>query len=113
EERYTAVTAGLAIAAYERTVLADQAPFQRWIRGNDQAMTENEKMGAILFFSKAGCYTCHNGPSLAKMEFHAMGMDDLHNCPEPTFRSGPQESANLGRGSFTGNPADNYRFKTP
>lgn len=113
EERYTAIAAGLAMAAYERTVLADQAPFQRWLRGNQHAMTNEEKLGAVLFFTKAECWTCHNGPSLANMEFHGLGMDDLHNCPEPTFRSGPAEGANLGRGGFTGNPADNFHFKVP
>ena len=54
EERYTRVTAGLAIAAYERTLLANQAPFQRWLQGNTGIMSPSEKRGAILFFGEAG-----------------------------------------------------------
>lgn len=111
--RYTKEKAGLAIAAYERTVLANKAPFQDWLRGNYGAMTEEQKRGAVLFFGKAECWTCHNGPSLANMEFHAIGMEDLFLCPEPTFKSNPGNAENRGRGGFTGNPDDDYKFKVP
>lgn len=112
-ERYTKKTMGLAIAAYERTILASQAPFQKWLRGDELAMSDLEKEGAILFFGKANCSSCHNGPALNSMEFHALGMKDLHDCPEEIFQAGEDNPANLGRGSFTKNPADNYKFKVP
>ncbi len=113
EERYTRITAGLAIAAYERTLLANQAPFQQWLKGNKAVLTEQEKRGAILFFTKAECASCHQGPALNAMEFHAIGVKDLIDCPEEVFRTGPQDSANLGRGSFTKLASDNYKFKVP
>jgi cytochrome c peroxidase len=73
-ERYDREHAGLAIAAYERTLLANQAPFQKWLRGDYSAMRSDEKEGAILFFSTARCYVCHTGPALSSMEFYGLGM---------------------------------------
>ena len=105
--------AGLAIAAYERTLLSNQAPFQRWLDGDLTAMTDAEKRGAVLFFGKAGCVDCHNGPALSSMTFYALGMNNLDG--PGVYGDGPAaaEGANLGRASFTGNPADEYKFKTP
>ncbi len=111
DEMMTNEYAGLAIAAYERTILANQAPFQRWLRGDQSAMTENQKNGAILFFGKANCVTCHDGPALAKNEFHALGMNDLDGPDVIMTPDAPR--AALGRGGFTGNPDDNYKFKVP
>lgn len=113
ENRYTKEYAGLAIAAYERTLLSNQAPFQRWLKGDMQAMSASEKQGAILFFDKAQCYTCHSGPALNSMEFFALGMHSLDKCILETFGTGPDVSANLGRGGFTGRPEDMYKFKVP
>ena len=112
-ERYTRVTAGLAIAAYERTVLANRAPFQRWLAGEAGAMIPAEKRGAIAFFGDGGCAGCHAGPALSSETFHALGLADLHDCPEPTFGSAEGQAAHLGRGGFTLRRADRYAFKTP
>ncbi|MGI9174087.1 MAG: cytochrome-c peroxidase [Rhodothermales bacterium] len=106
--------AGLAIAAYERTLLANQAPFQQWLRGRRGAMTERQKRGALLFFGEAQCATCHTGPALSSMTFHALGMGNLEG--EDVFTGGPNELArpeDLGRGGFTGREEDLYAFKTP
>ena len=111
EERYELIYAGLAIGAYERTLLANRAPFQQWLKGNRNAMFSEEKEGAILFFGKGKCGDCHTGPALNKMEFHALGMDDLKGGG--TFNVDPNDGAHLGRGSFTGNQDDNYKFKVP
>ncbi len=112
DERYTLETAGLAIAAYERTLLANQAPFQEWIRGDYAAMTTAQKEGALLFFGKAGCNNCHDGPALNSEGFFALGMNDLEGADIvgdfPDF-----DNVRKGRGGFTGNPNDDYKFKTP
>lgn len=113
DERYTLVNAALAIAAYERTILSNQAPFQKWLKGDKTALSATEKAGAILFFGKAGCGTCHNSPALNSMEFYALGMADLVDCPEETFKTTIDNPQNLGRGGFTGQAADNYKFKVP
>lgn len=109
--RYSKRTAGLAIAAYERTLLANEAPFQRWLRGERTAMSDSEKRGAVLFFGKAECSNCHNGPALNSMSFHALGMDDLLGAD--VIGSNPAANEHLGRGGFTQDPADLYKFKTP
>lgn len=110
EERYTLENAGLAIAAYERTLLANRAPFQQWLKGDRVAMSESAKRGAVLFFDKAQCYSCHNGPSLGSMKFSAIGMKDLEG--DGIF-SAVDDATKKGRGGFTNNPDDNYKFKVP
>ncbi|MGB1043118.1 MAG: cytochrome-c peroxidase [Tenacibaculum sp.] len=111
EQRYSIKNAGLAIAAYERTVLANEAPFQKWLKGNPKAMTDDEKKGAILFFDKAKCYQCHTGASLNSMDFVALGMKDLSGV---NILGNPvDEATKKGRGGFTKNPDDDYKFKVP
>lgn len=112
-ERYNRVQAGLAIAAYERTLIPNQAPFQLWLQGSSGAMTEQEKLGAILFFGKANCNNCHDGPNLANTGFEALGMKDLHESLEATYGTTASDEANLGRYSFTKNDEDKYKFKIP
>ena len=75
--RYTNETAGLAIAAYLRTITASEAPFQKYVQGNIDAMNESEKQGAIVFFGKGQCSSCHTGPALNSMQFNALGMNDM------------------------------------
>ena len=113
EGRVSRVTAGLAIAAYERTILATEAPFQDWLNGNKNALTEAEKRGALVFFKDANCNSCHSGPALSTMEFHAYGMKDLHDIDEEIFKLKDTDGEKLGRGGFTQNEADNYKFKVP
>ena len=112
-ERYTRQAAGLAIAAYERTVLANGAPFQRWLRGDANALTDREKLGAVVFLTKANCVSCHSGPALSDGDFHALGMGDLDLCPEEIFQTPENAAVHLGRMSFTGDATDRFKFKTP
>jgi cytochrome c peroxidase len=111
--RYGQENTGLAIAAYERVILANQAPFQLWLRGKTNALSEQEKRGAILFFGKANCANCHNGPNLANMEFHALGMKDLFETTDITYGANSESCENKGRYCFTKNDADLYKFKVP
>lgn len=111
--RYSKLYAALAIAAFERSIVANQAPFQNWLRGNPNAMSMKEIRGAVLFFGKGGCVSCHNGPALNSMRFEAQGMNDLVDFPGQTFGTSRNNVVNLGRGGFTGKPEDNYKFKVP
>jgi cytochrome c peroxidase len=96
-ERYTLITAGLAIAAYERTLLANDTNFQGWLKGDAAAMTSTEKQGALLFFGKGRCYECHSGPALNSEAFCALGMNDLSgNDVHGTVDEGTKK----GRGGF-------------
>lgn len=112
-DRYNRVPAGLAIAAYERTLLANEAPFQQWLRGNTDAMNALEKEGALVFFGKAQCGNCHTGPALNSMEFHAIGLADLMDCPEEVLLTSVNAVEHLGRGGFTNRAEDMYKFKVP
>jgi cytochrome c peroxidase len=109
-QRYTKLNGALAIAAYERTLLPNQAPFQQWLNGNETAMNEQETEGALLFFDNANCYSCHSGPALNGMDFYALGMKDLAGNDVLTVID---DATKRGRGGFTNNPEDDYKFKTP
>ncbi|MEM6630371.1 MAG: cytochrome c peroxidase [Bacteroidota bacterium] len=113
-QRYNNQNTALAIAAYERTLLANQAPFQKWLSGNLDAMNEAEKRGANLFFGKANCVSCHTGPALSTVgtvKFYALGMNDL--IGSDVIQSNPAAADHLGRGGFTQVPEDMYKFKVP
>jgi len=115
EERYNKVNAGLAIVAYERTLFANEAPFQKWLKGDALAMTEAQKHGAMIFFQKH-CVSCHNGPALSSNTFYAFGLYDLENGnygSSEVINIADVNPAFLGRASFTGNAADEYMFKMP
>lgn len=112
EERYSDLTTSFAISAYLRTLLTTKAPFQEWLKGKEDAMTEPEKRGAILFYSKAGCYRCHQGPSMSATEFHAIGVNDLCDIPG-SLATGINDIRNMGRGGFTFKAVDMYKFKVP
>lgn len=112
-ERYTLKTTAFAIAAYFRTIFTNRAPFQRWLKGDTEAMTEQQKRGALLFFGKAGCVNCHNSPSLNAMKFFAVGAKDLHQSGYHVFRTDVSDKRTLGRGGFTGKTEDMHKFKVP
>jgi len=111
EERYTTRTASFAFSAYIRTILANKAPFQHWLRGNEDALDYSSKKGAILFFSKANCSTCHYNQNLGSPEFHALGVNDMYQ--HPSYSTEEDDFRNLGRGGFTKKEEDLYKFKVP
>lgn len=114
-ERYTRETGAFAIAAYFRTILTNEAPFQKWLKGDATAMTEQQKRGALLFFGKAGCVSCHNSPSLNTLphQFYSLGVKNLHQSGFEVFRTDASDKRTLGRGGFTGRAEDMHRFKVP
>lgn len=115
EKRYNKLTAGLAIAAYERTLLANRAPWQEYLKGDKNALTNKEKRGAKVFFDKGKCYQCHNGPALKDQNFYALGMADFQSTYGNIILQGNMDlqTTGLGRGGFTKIDEDNYKFKTP
>lgn len=112
-ERYSLKTTAFAIAAYFRTIFTNQAPFQKWLKGDRKAMTDEQKEGAKLFFGKAACISCHNSPSFNQMAFFAVGANDMYQNPQPTFRTDANDNRNKGRAGFTQNSDDLYKFKVP
>lgn len=68
------VNAAKAIAAYVRTLRCGEAPFDRWLDGDDTAISESAARGAELFVGKAKCASCHSGPQLTDGRFHNVGL---------------------------------------
>ncbi len=111
EERYTQFVASLALSAYLRSIVSDQAPFQKWLKGDMEAMSKQEKLGASLFFGKARCANCHYEKNLGSNEFHALGVKDIYQ--RPSYSASEDDRRNLGRGGFTLKEEDNYKFRVP
>ena len=92
-------TIATAIAAFERTLDPKPAPFDRWIEGDEQAISESAKRGFALFnTTKSMCFTCHSGWRFTNDSFHDIGTT----------------TTDLGRGNVD-KTAElmKYAFKTP
>ena len=72
---------GKAIAAYERTLVANNSRFDQYMRGDSNALSLSEKDGLNLFL-KTGCAKCHNGPMLSDFKLHTLGVPDTQNRKE-------------------------------
>ncbi len=62
-----------ALATFQRTLVANNSPFDRWMRGDETAMTQNQLVGMREFTSN-GCVECHSGPMFSDYEFHVLGI---------------------------------------
>jgi len=96
-----------AIAAFERTLTTPDAPFDRWLAGDDDALDAAATRGKALFFGGAGCAACHGGPMLSDFGFHAVG------APQAGPGLPEDRGDDVGRAAFTRDPADRYAFRTP
>lgn len=125
------VQAYQAIAAYQRTLVTDpsQVPFDRYLGGDEQALSVEAKRGYRLFAGKAGCQRCHNGPLISDQRFHATGVPEplsegmspllrithrwqnyQRGVPEAVFRAG---DADRGLYYVTKRAEDAGKFRTP
>ena len=90
EEPVTAENLGRAIAAFMRSLLANNAPFDRYMRGDRSAMT-TEQVRGMQRFEEIGCIRCHNGPMFSDYKLHVMGVPD-----NPALASGATTPASDG-----------------
>lgn len=67
-------TLSKALAAYERTVVSKDSRFDRWVKGDAGAMTEQQVKGFELFVGKAKCVNCHSAPNFTDNGFHNLGL---------------------------------------
>ncbi len=111
-ERYSKTNAAFAISAYLRTLLTNEAPFQSYLKGELNAMTPQEKRGALVFFTDAKCFHCHKEKNLGANDFYALGVNDLYQTGL-AFNTSAEDQRNLGRGEYSGQEIDNYKFKIP
>jgi cytochrome c peroxidase len=70
----TPVTVSRALAAYERTLIARDAPFDRWLAGQDAALSPLQKRGLTVFFGRANCAVCHPPPLFTDDAFHNLAV---------------------------------------
>src|ERR1044072_7001594 len=69
-----------SIATFERTIVSAEAPFDRWVAGDEKAIGEDAKRGFVLFNTKANCMSCHSGWTFTDDSFHDIGLagtDDI------------------------------------
>lgn len=62
-----------AIATFQRTIVSGPAPFDRWVKGDESAMSEQAKRGFDLFRTKAACAECHKGWNFSDAAFYDIG----------------------------------------
>ncbi len=65
-----------AIGEYLKTIRTKDAPFDKFLRGDQAALTDQQKTGMDLFKGKAGCIACHNGPLMSDGKAHALGVPE-------------------------------------
>jgi cytochrome c peroxidase len=87
-----------ALGTYERTLVSGTTPFDRWVEGNDAAISASAKRGFALFNGKARCSLCHSGWNFSDEKFHDIGTAD---------------ELDKGRFEITGKQEDLFAMKTP
>ena len=65
-----------AIAAFERTIIVDDTPFDRYMKGKKEAMSPSAIRGMKLFTGTARCNICHDGPNFTDNSYHNIGVGD-------------------------------------
>ncbi len=89
----------LALATFQRSIVSGEAPFDRWIKGDEGAISEAAKRGFDLFNGKAHCASCHSGWAFTDSSFHDIGT---------------AKGDDIGRGKlFPTSVKLRYAFKTP
>ncbi len=86
------------------------SPHDRFLAGDETALTEAQRRGLDLFFGEAGCAACHSGPLLTDQQFHALALP--HFGPGRTRRFDPY-ARDVGRMGESDRLEDAYRFRTP
>lgn len=94
-----------AIAAFEATLITPNAPFDRWLKGEAEALTAEQKEGLTLFIDE-GCASCHNGINIGGGMYAPFGV-----VQKPGWEFLPPDDK--GRFQVTNTVDDEYVFKVP
>ena len=92
-----------AIEAFEATLTTPNARFDKFLKGDDTALNDNEKKGLRLFIDK-GCANCHNGVNIGGNAYFPFGVAQK---PGPEIIS----QTDKGRSKVTGKPEDDFVFR--
>jgi cytochrome c peroxidase len=99
-----------AIATFERALLTSNAPFDRFLRGDAQAIDSQAQQG-YRHFKEFGCASCHQGANIGGNLFQRFGVMGDYFADRASIR--PISAADLGRFNVTGQEDDRYVFKVP
>ncbi len=104
---------GEAIAAFERQLVFTASPWDDYMAGDQAALSEGQKRGALLFYGalnrEVNCAQCHSGPLLTDMDFHNLLVPQLG----PGKDNGEDGKDDFGRANVSFDYRDQYRFRTP
>jgi cytochrome c peroxidase len=108
---------GLAVAEFEFTLIFADAPIDKFARGERNAMTDDQKKGALLFFGSAGCVECHRVSGESNEMFsdfsqHVIGVPQIVPMNGNVPFDGPGQNEDFGLEQISGNPGDRYKFRT-
>ncbi len=106
-----------AIAEFEFTLVFADAPIDKFARGQKNAMTNDEKRGALLFFGSANCVSCHAVSGISNEMFsdfqqHVAGIPQIAPAVGNVPFDGPGANEDFGLEQVTGNLDDRYAFRT-
>lgn len=106
-----------AIAEFEFTLVFADAPIDKFARGLKNAMTEDEKRGAVLFFGSANCVSCHavagqSNEMFSDFRQHVAGIPQIVPAVGNVTFDGPGANEDFGLEQITGNPNDRYAFRS-
>ncbi|AFZ74257.1 cytochrome-c peroxidase [Natronobacterium gregoryi] len=109
-----------AIAAYERTLVTPNSPYDQYVEGDTDALTD-EQLDGMESFQELGCQSCHSGPMFSGQWDEPESGEGIY-MPHPTFEENPQCEQyieeydlmeNPGRAGVTDDEADEYHYKVP
>ena len=110
DEGVTPDTIAKAISAYERTLICNDTAYDRYAKGDESALTEEQKAGWAVFMGKGQCNICHAPPLFSS----AMGVPEglYYNVGIGTDGR-PEEEVDIGRMAVTEKESDWAAFKVP
>lgn len=101
-----------AIAEYEKTLITPNSAFDRYLKGDLEALTPDQIKGFNLF-KKYDCATCHSGVNMGGLTYELMGKREDYFLERQEIRNVGLTDGDNGRWAQTGVERDRYRFKTP
>ena len=114
ENSMTVENAAKAVAAFERTLITPNSPYDQYVKGDKQALTEQQVRGMNKFAS-VGCTSCHSGPAFNGPQ-PKLGEGVFTRFPafaDNSYVSSYKLAEDKGRQQVTGNAADTNLFRTP
>ena len=112
-EGITQATVTDAIAEYEKTLITPNDRLDQMLKGDDNALTEEEKKGLAAFMDNS-CAVCHVGKTLGGQSFETLGIyEDYYAAREQSNPDIVYNDDDKGLAGFTGDTADLHRFKVP